>query len=523
VCSKLRSYKKEVKDSIADRFIITISTNIVKSGLNFVTTMLLARWLGPEDFGGMAFLIGSFAALKALTDMSSSAAFFTFISQSPKSTKFISYYWGWIAFQLIVIITIIFFLIPGSLLEEIWGDTEKTLLILALIAVFMQNTIWADVVQMADAARETKKIQAIAVSIFLVHFLVVVALWYTGTLAVPLVLGATIIEFGVASWLAFSLYRPSSRAISAGNNKPDRFAKVFKMFAVYCLPLIPYGWLSFTHDFGDRWMLQSWGGSLEQAYFAVATQISGVVLLVTSAILRIFWKEIAEANKSGDLDYVRLLYLKTSRLIYVAGCLFVGLLVPWADEIVYLLLGEEYVEGSIALMIMLFYPVHQALGQINAAMYYATENIAAYTVIGSFFMLLGLGASYFALAPQDAYIPGMSLGASGLAVKMVLVQVIGVNVSSLFLARKFKWKYKLSFQFSALGFFVGAGFIVHYLCMLVLGCFLSTSSIMFMALICYIILSGMGIFLFPCIIGQTRSDILSIGVRFKLLLQSISR
>lgn len=398
---------------------------------------------------------------------------------------------------------------------------KKKLVLLALIAVFMQNTIWADVVQMADAARQTKKIQIIAISIFLIHFLAVVVMWFVGILAIPLIFGATIIEFGVASWFAFSLYETSSQAISAGEDQPDYFAKIFKMFAAYCLPFIPYGCLSFMHDFGDRFMLQKWGGSVEQSYFAAAMQISGVVLLITTAILRIFWKEIAEANKSGDLDYVRFLYLKTFRLVYFAGCSFVGLLVPWTDEIVYLLLGEEYVDGSIALMIMLFYPVHQALGQINAAMYYATENVVPHIAIGSFFMLLGLGASYFALAPQDAYIPGMSLGASGLAVKMVLIQVICVNVSSLFLAYKFKWKYQFSFQFSTLGFFVGAGFIVHYLCVLVLGSFLSTSGIMFMALICYIILSGMGIFFSPAMTGLTQDEIRNQVVRLRMLLHSL--
>jgi len=426
------------KNNVTERVLITFSSNILKSALNFITTILLARWLGPEDFGGMVFLIGSFAALKPLIDMSSSAAFFTFISQRQRSKKFISYYWFWIAFQLVLTTTVIFFLIPVSLFESIWDDFEKKLVLLALIAVFMQNTIWADVVQMADAARQTKKIQIIAISIFLIHFLAVVVMWFVGILAIPLIFGATIIEFGVASWFAFSLYETSSQAISAGEDQPDYFAKIFKMFAAYCLPFIPYGCLSFMHDFGDRFMLQKWGGSVEQSYFAAAMQISGVVLLITTAILRIFWKEIAEANKSGDLDYVRFLYLKTFRLVYFAGCSFVGLLVPWTDEIVYLLLGEEYVDGSIALMIMLFYPVHQALGQINAAMYYATENVVPHIAIGSFFMLLGLGASYFALAPQDAYIPGMSLGASGLAVKMVLIQVICVNVSSLFLAYRIK-------------------------------------------------------------------------------------
>lgn len=57
-------------------------------------------------------------------------------------------------------------------------------------------------------------------------------------------------------------------------------------------------------------------------------------------------------------------------------------------------------------------------------------------------MLIGLPVTYFLIAPQEKM--GLNAGAIGLAVKMVLLQFIGVNVQLYFNARLLKlsfWKY----------------------------------------------------------------------------------
>ena len=48
--------------SINKRYVVSLSTNIIRSGISFSTSLLLARWLGPEDFGRMAFLLATFMA-----------------------------------------------------------------------------------------------------------------------------------------------------------------------------------------------------------------------------------------------------------------------------------------------------------------------------------------------------------------------------------------------------------------------------------------------------------------------------
>ena len=78
-----------LKTSIRSRFIFTVGINFFKSLLSFITGILLARLLGPEFYGNMAFLLGSFMGVLRLLNMGSSSAFFTFLSQKTRSRKFV--------------------------------------------------------------------------------------------------------------------------------------------------------------------------------------------------------------------------------------------------------------------------------------------------------------------------------------------------------------------------------------------------------------------------------------------------
>src|SRR4030067_1502480 len=69
---------------------------------------------------------------------------------------------------------------------------------------------------------------------------------------------------------------------------------------IYCSPLIGLSLVGFLYNFSDKWLLQKFGGALQQGYFQIATQFSSVSLLATSSILSVFWKEIAESWAKRD-------------------------------------------------------------------------------------------------------------------------------------------------------------------------------------------------------------------------------
>jgi O-antigen/teichoic acid export membrane protein len=178
---------------------------------------------------------------------------------------------------------------------------------------------------------------------------------------------------------------------------------------------------------------------------------------------------------------------------------------PWASEIINLSLGTAYSGGSVALMLMFIYPVHQSLGQIGGSMLFATEKAQIFVILGVTFMALSIIVAYLLMAPVDAVIPGLNLAAEGLAWKMVTIQIVSVNLQAWFIARIFKWKFDWAYQVVALGLAISIGWWTK---VFVAG-FLDIPSLQSMALSATLYLVVMlGILLrFPSIAGLELDDL----------------
>src|SRR5579863_9718891 len=99
--------EQRITPSVRRRFVFTVTSNLLRSLLSFTASMLLARWLGPSSFGTMTFLLGTFLALRAVMELGSSSAFFTFMSQRPRSRSFVRAYYGWLLLQFLLAATVI--------------------------------------------------------------------------------------------------------------------------------------------------------------------------------------------------------------------------------------------------------------------------------------------------------------------------------------------------------------------------------------------------------------------------------
>ncbi len=74
-------FSKLSSQRISSRFAASLIGNITRLGLSFLSGLIVARGLGPEDFGNFSFLLTSFIAIKQLLNMGTSQAFYTFISK----------------------------------------------------------------------------------------------------------------------------------------------------------------------------------------------------------------------------------------------------------------------------------------------------------------------------------------------------------------------------------------------------------------------------------------------------------
>jgi O-antigen/teichoic acid export membrane protein len=493
--------------SIGKRFVFTVGANLFRGGLSFATGMLLARWLGPASYGSMAFLLGTFLGFRQLLDLGSSSAFFTFLSQRPRSKRFVWAFFAWLAVQFIIPLCVIGLLFPSQWINVIWHGEQRGLVLLAFAAAFMQNSVWPVVQQAGESQRQTVRVQGVGAVVAAAHLLAVFLLWRLGMLGLCAIFAAITLEFILASVVAHRQfpYSPAGDDISAaGASNP-----VFQSYLRFCLPLIPYSAVGFAYEFADRWLLQKYGGGIEQAYYAVGAQFAGIALIATTSILRIFWKEIAEAHYRGDHARTGRLYMKVSRLLFLIGAIIAGYLLPWAEALLGRILGPAYVGGATTLAIMFLYPVHQSMGQIGGTMLLATERTSLQVIIGIIFMVASIGVTYVVLAPKEAVVPGLGLASEGLAIKMFAMQFIQVNVIAYAIARIWKWPFDWVYQPVSLFGCVVLGWVAQYLAFKVMGSDVALPLRMGLAGALYLVLMGGFVYLLPSLAGLTRGEIAS--------------
>lgn len=430
--------------SVRQRFIFTVGSNLVRSLLSFTTGMILARWLGPATFGRMAFLLGTFLAIRPFLDMGTSTAFYTFMSQQPQSRRFVNIYLMWLGIQFLVPLCVVGLFLPPDWISWIWHGERRGLVLLAFIASFMQDSVWANVQQVAESQRQTLRIQSISVGVVFAHLLVILVLWSAKQLNLPTIFCLIFLEYLIAAIVSNRLgISPFLRTAQSGSTIGN---SVFRRFLRYCLPLAPYSWIGFAYAFADRWLLQHYGGSVQQAYYSVGAQFSAIALLATTSILQIFWKEMAEAHHNGDAAKTRYLYHRVSHLLFFVGAMIAGYFLPFTGILLTRILGSPYAGGTLTLAVMFLYPIHQSMGQISSTMLYATERVSTQVMIASCFMILSIIVTYFVLATSSARIPGLGLGSIGLALKMVVLQIIQVNIVAFVIARGSGWTFQWLYQ-----------------------------------------------------------------------------
>lgn len=433
-----------VHERIATRFGATLLANLARGGLSFASSTLTARALGASGYGDLMFLLGSFTAINQLFDMGTSSAFYTFISRRARGLVFLSAYAGWTAFQFLAMVVAVGVLFPQSLIERIWVGHGRGSVLLAFGVSYMMNQAWGTVSQLGEAGRKTVLVQAAAIAQALAHFALIALLTFLGRLSMGAVLWLLIIEHVLLTvvcgprWARDHLAAPDS-----GN---DRYGTVLREFTLYCRPLAGYAWLSFLYTFADRWMLQRVGGAAEQGFFSVGQQFASVSLIATTSILKVFWKEIAEAQERSNQQQMQALYRIVSRCLYFSGAWISCLLIPYSKEVLRWTVGGGYEAAWLCLAMMFVFPVHQSLGQTQGTFFYATSDTRSYTRIGLIAMAVSIPLTYLLVAPKSGAVAGLALGALGIAIKLVSVQVVQVNLQAYVIARHHRWAYDCAYQ-----------------------------------------------------------------------------
>lgn len=429
-------------EQVLVRFGATFVGTLLRSGVSFITGLVIARFLGAAQYGDLTFLLSSFAALSFLLDLGSTPAFYTFISRRRRPPIFFAMYLIWtVGVQFVLMITLIGLVLPKGALDAVWVGQPRMLIVLACAASFLSTQLWMTVAQLGEATRKTIVVQSVALLQAVFHLVAVAVLASAQSLTTPVVLWLLIAEFALlAAVVGPRLFRHNIE--ETGENG----RQVLIEFLHYCAPLAGYAVVNCVYSFANRWLLQRFGGSAEQGYFAVGMQFATIALLGATSVSNVFWKELAEARESNNKVRVAALYQDTRRAVYIFAALVSCFLIPYSREVLVLSVGGGYIAAWPTLAVLFLFPIHQSLGQILGTFFFATAETRVYTMFGMATMFVSIPAMWLALAPRESALPGLALGSLGLAATMVVIQIVATNVQSHWLAARHGWPTDYAFQ-----------------------------------------------------------------------------
>lgn len=498
------------KKSIKVRFASTFIANTIRFAMSFFAGMFVARTLGPADFGNFNFLLTSFTSIALLIDMGSSSAFYTFISRKKRSRGFYVYYLSWVAVQFLISLLLATVLMPEWLREATWLGHGRGIVVLSLFASFSVNQLWQITNYSGESIRATVRLQAFNVVLSLFHMTGILLIIRLGAMTV-----SNLFFFMGCEYVVFSLL--FARKIRTGLVEPDpkdagaeTFGEVFKEFRAYCYPLIITSWASFAYSFTDNWLLQRYGGAVQQGYFGIGMRFTFLASIATTSMMKVFWKEIAESAEMKDMEKVKVLFKKVTRLLYFSAAGLSCFLIPFSKELLVWLLGPEFAAGWVSLTILLLYPLHQATGQVSTATFMALGWTKAYRNYSIGVMLVSIPVTYFVLASPDAYIGGLGLASTGIAIKMVAVTAVSVNIMVYMLSRKNNWEYDFWYQPAVLGLLLPMAFAAKYVASSLLGSALgtvSTPTLLVSASVIYLTAPLLVLYKFPRLAGLEKEEI----------------
>jgi len=429
------------KDSLRSRYLYKLGGSLINLPLTIIITALVPRGLGPVAYGNYGFLTHFFRESITVLDTGTSVALYAKLSRRPSETALIKFYLQFailiLLFLLLSTATIIFCKIDHLL----WPHQEIQYVWMAL--VFGYLSWFATVIQrVIDAFGFTKKGEIVKVIQKLLSVILLGTLFFTNHLGLTefFIYQYIIVLFIILCWIKI-LHNNGIILFFSKSNVVNNTKQYIKEFYIYSAPLFMITVVGFLASTFERWILQRHSGSIEQGYYNISFQISAFCILFTSAMTPLIMREFAIAYGKDDIRKLRQLFIDIVPVLVTIATYFSLFLMFQADKIVVFVAGGKFQGAYLPVAIMTMFPIYQAYNQLNGSLLKATNQTKRFRDIGISMAIIGIPISYFLLASRG-YL-GLNLGASGLAVKIVALQIITVNLRLWFNAKYLKLNFLL--------------------------------------------------------------------------------
>lgn len=419
--------------SLKKRFTFKLTANVVAVLLGLVTMAFVPRALGPESFGRFEFVTNNFKLILDTLALQLPVAYFNWVSRKGHKEETDAATGVTLWFSLAMTGGFALFIgaaTLGGFHRFLWPEIEPVYLWESLaftLAVFLYQLL----VFLSDGKSLTVGLEKIRLLQNVLKSAVLVGLVLAGLMNLHAYFWGQIAVIAVTIILS-AVWLSRQGACSPAALRPWRFpreelARYGRFVWEYARPLTLLMAGGFLFLYFDRWFLQLIGGSVEQGYFGLSDRLGQIAFVFTSAMTPLLTREFAFAHEERDAERLNRLFERIKLFLFIATVTSCFLSVQ-STTIVKLVGGGKFSGAVVPIAIMALYPIHQTFGQLSGGLLMATGQTGLYSRIGLAVMVLSVPVTYFLVAPAGYPVPGLALGATGLAAKMVAVQFLATNV-----------------------------------------------------------------------------------------------
>ena len=504
-------------DSFGKRYAYKLLSNISGIIIGIISFCIVPRALGPKYFGDYSFLTNVYTQVINFLDMRASTCLYVKLSQN-KEDRYIIPFYSLFCVLIILILLISTWVITSnlSLLNTLLPDQEILFVYMAVVLtifMFLQEQL----AKIMDSYGLTVFCEKTRLYVKIANLVLIVVFFYFISLNIKIYYVLNII-----SWILFILivlyYLNRMNVVFLPVKSAIVIKEYTKLFYSYCAPLVVYMIIIFISEYFDRWILQKYGGSIQQGYYAFAFNISNISMIAVSSIFVLFTRELSVSFGKNDIRSLSVLFdaYVPSLYLFVAylSCFFFF----QADNIISLFGGESYKSASSAMKILSIYPLVSTYSMMSGSIIYATERTVIFRNLSLILTPLGALTSIILISP----IVGMNLGAAGLGVKNLALEFISVVIILFINAKYLNLSFKKYFfhliYVPIVYLFIAeiSSSILNYFGFMNIGIILS----MLMFGLTYSIISVSVVFCFPSLIFRNRRDMFNI---IKIIKSNIGR
>lgn len=404
---------------LTQRYSFAVIVRLLMQALGFVSLFFVARLMGAEALGLVAFATSYIALFQSFSDLGYGTAHIKRVSEGKDlGTCNGTYFTVKIALTILMCtIVVLSIVIPKYFLNTSNLSSPKEIVIyIILFSVFISNI--AMMFNTTFSARKEVAKQSTG-ELFskagTVIFKVIVAL--TG-LGVFWLAGASV--FGAVILLIVVIYYFRNYPVK----KPDK--EYFKSYTKFAVPVIFIGFLSKYAEHLDKVMIGYFSTMVEVGKYAAGQRIAMMLLIFITSATGLIFPTISQLHANGEINKIKMLSNKVERFFSMFLFPIAVLITIYATDICNVLLGSEFTTITPQILsILIWFLLVSALMQPYSLQLVSTNHAKLAAKIS--FLYLGLNILFnFIFIPDSLFdIKMFGMGAKGAAIATLSSVIIG--------------------------------------------------------------------------------------------------